>query len=92
MIMEDMNEELSENVKQYYSILRRYRHGEFGEDYLTLYEILVKANDETLLERLTKEEVDYLIEHSSGFVRLMFSDLKEKRFGDNMTLSLNKEF
>ena len=60
---------------------------------MTLYEILVKANDMTLLERLTKEEIDYLIEHNSGFVRLMFSDLKKKRFPeDNMTLSLNKDF
>lgn len=89
--MEKMNEELSENLKKYYSILGKYRNGDFGEAHISLYEILVLANDIDLLNRLTKEELDYLITHNTGFIKLMFSELKKKRFpSDNMVLSLNK--
>ena len=89
--MEKTNMELSENVKQYYSILKRYRNGEFGEDYLTLYEILVLANDIDLLDRLNIEELDYLINHNTGFVKLMFIELRKNRFKEkSMILSLDK--
>ena len=119
--MEKMNEELSENLKKYYSILGKYRNGDFGEAHISLYEILVLANDIDLskyskiyfldkpVDRTKKihditdialflpggigtiEELDYLITHNTGFIKLMFSELKKKRFpSDNMVLSLNK--
>lgn len=79
------------NILKYNNIMQRYRNEEFGEDFLTLYEILEKAGSPDLLDTFNKEELDYLINHSTGFTKMMFSEIKKKRFNDNMTLSLNKK-
>ena len=89
--MEKTDTELTDNLKQYYNILKSYRNGAFGEEHLSLYEILVLAEEKDLLNKLTKEEIEYLINHNTGFVKLMFIELKKKRFSENSrALSLNR--
>ncbi len=83
MVEREMNkmniEEKDENLKKYYSIIERYHNGDFGDDYLTLKEILRAANEEDLLDKMSIEEIDYLINHSSGMMKWMFSNLKQKK-------------
>ena len=64
------------NLEKYHDILRRYRAGEFGEEYLSLHDILSRAGEPFLLQEMTADELTALYAESSSpalkafFVRL----------------------
>lgn len=53
---------MSDNVKKYMDILRRYRSGEFGDQNLCIREILSKAGEPDLLQKMDYGELTELID------------------------------
>lgn len=66
-------------VDEYNEIMSRYRSGEFGMENLPLQEILDKAGNPRLLEKMTVSELQHLRDVSSGLTKQMFSMLCRKR-------------
>ena len=75
-------EKLNLVVRKYNEIMQRYRNGEFGDDYLTLREILKAANEENFLDNLSISETQYFINQASGFLKLMFLELMKKKLNN----------
>lgn len=75
----DNEENLNDNIKKYNNIMQQYRNGKFGEENLTLKEILVAAGEPNLLNEMTISEIQYLCDHSSGMLKSMFSSLQKKK-------------
>ena len=91
MNLEENKKELSANILKYNDIMARYRNGEFGNDYLTLREILNIAGEPDLLNNMTRDELEYLTLQSSGTLKLFFFKLqKEKEAKEGISLSLTK--
>lgn len=63
-------------LQKYNDIMERYRNGEFGDEHLSIYEILQRAGEPELLKNLNSSEIQQLIETSSGMTKYMFSNLK----------------
>lgn len=76
-------EALTVNIEKYNSIMQKYRNGEFGNGNLTLKEILCAANEPNLLDKMSIIEVQYLIDHNTGFTKMMLLELKNKKFSDD---------
>lgn len=64
------------------NIMERYREGEFGNDYLSMHDILEKAGYPNLMNDMTVEEIQKLIDKSSGFTKLMFSNIRSKKMSN----------
>ena len=79
MNLEKNKEELSVNILKYNEIMKRYRNGEFGDNHLTLREILNASGETDLLNNMTAEELEYLALQSSGMLRLFFTKLQKER-------------
>ncbi len=89
-IQDSSHQNLSENILKYQNIMQRYRNGEFGKN-LHLDEILKAANESDLLNKLNMTEIQYLIDHHTGFSKMMFLELqknKVKEEGAIKTLTL----
>ena len=73
---------MTELIKQYYHIMDLYRKGEFGSEHITLYEILTKAGEPDLLDRMSLDELKYLCDNSKGMTKLLFNELilKKQKF------------
>lgn len=56
-----------------------YKRGEFGEDHLTLNDILVRAQAQDLIEKMTVTEIGYLMDNSSGMLKQMFGYIKNQK-------------
>lgn len=65
---------MSKALTKYEEIMNRYHAGEFGEDNLTLREILEKAGEPNLLKELTKEDKEYLSNKSYGMMKMLFKN------------------
>ena len=63
----------------YNEIITKYRNGAFGENHLTLHEILSKAGEPDLLEKMTLSEIQQLLNTSSGMTKQMFSYVKGRK-------------
>lgn len=59
--------------------MEMYRHGQFGKHHLTLNDILVKAQAQDLIEKMTATEIEYLVNHSSGMLKQMFGYIKKQK-------------
>jgi hypothetical protein len=59
--------------------MEMYRRGDFGEEHLTLNDILIKAKAPDLVEKMTITEIEHLINRSSGMVRQMFGYIKNQK-------------
>lgn len=77
--MDMLNENTNNAVQKYKEIMQRYRSGEFGNDHLTLAQILEAAGEPDFFDSLTVEDVDELLNQSSGMLRAFFARLKEKK-------------
>lgn len=66
-------------LEKYYDIMSKYRNGEFGEQHLTLNDILLKANEGSLINDMTLSEIEYLIRNSSGMTKQMFTLIKAQK-------------
>lgn len=62
----------------YNEIIGKYRKGEYGEQNLTLYDILDRANSHDLIDKLDLSEIQSLLDAASGITKKMFFMLKQK--------------
>ena len=69
----------SSNLEKYQDILNRYRNGEFGNDHLTMYEILERAGESELFAKMDLSEIEVLINESSGLTKKMFLAIKKTK-------------
>lgn len=65
-------------LNEYNQIMAKYRNGEYGDENLSMYDILDKANNPNLINRLNLSEVQGLLDSASGITKKMFSALKQK--------------
>ena len=70
---------MSENLIKYEKILEDYRNGIYGNEHLSIQTILKMANADNLLDKLTKEYLEYLLNKSTGVIRTLYADLLNKR-------------
>ena len=70
---------MSEYLQKYNDIMKKYRYGEFGDKHLTMYEILYRAEEPNLFDKMSLDDLQYLIENTSGIYKQMFSYLKSKK-------------
>ncbi len=59
--------------------MKKYQNGEFGDEHLTLHDILSVANAPDLLDKMTTEDFQVLIDKSTGMTKLMFQTILEAR-------------
>lgn len=59
--------------------MKRYYDGEFGSENLTMHEILEKAGEEDLFEKMSTSEIQTLINNSHGFTKKMFIDILNQK-------------
>lgn len=69
---------MSELLKKYYHIMDLYKKGEFGTEHLSLAEILEKAGEPDLIDKMNQSEIQHLIDNSTGLKKHMFIELKSK--------------
>lgn len=72
------NNQTSNNLVKFKNIINNYQNGDYGEKPLSLKEILIKANEEDLLSKLNEADCRYLLNHTSGMIRILFLDLVRK--------------
>ncbi len=66
-------------LKKYNDIMLKYRNGGFGESHCSLYEILSKAGDAKLIDKMCPSELQKLCSDSFGISQHMFGLLLEKK-------------
>ena len=74
----------SKNIEKYNYVMSSYRSGEYGEDNLTIAQILEMSNEKNLIERMTLPELQYLSSNSSGITKLFFTEEIKKRLDENI--------
>ncbi len=79
-------------LNKYNEIIRKYREGKYGEQNLSLYDILDRAGSGDLIDRLDLSEIQELFYSSSGITKKVFLIL-QKRIENEITLmaALEKE-
>ena len=70
---------MTEYLQKYNEIMETYHRGEFGDTHLTMHEILHKAEEPDLFDKMSLDDLQYLIENTSGIHKQMFSYLKSKK-------------
>ena len=71
---------MSENLVKYEKILEDYKSGIYGNEHLSIQTILRMANADNLLDKLTKEDLEYLIDNSSDVkMKQLYGTLLDKR-------------
>lgn len=70
---------MTEYLQKYNEIMDTYYRGEFGEMHLTMRDILYRAEEPDLFDKMSLDDLQYLIENTSGIYKQMFSYLKSKK-------------
>ena len=70
---------MSEYLQKYNDIIEKYRRGEFGDTHLTMRDILYRAKEPDLFDKMSLGDLRYLIENTCGIHKQMFSHLKSKK-------------
>ena len=70
---------MTEYLQKYNDIMKKYRRGEFGDTHLTMRDILYRAEEPDLFDKMSLDDLQYLIENTSGIHKQMFSYLKSKK-------------
>lgn len=70
---------MTEYLQKYDEIMETYHRGEFGDTHLTMHEILHKAEEPDLFDKMSLDDLQYLIENTSGIHKQMFNYLKSKK-------------
>lgn len=79
-------------LTKYNDILSRYRNGEFGNENLSLYDILEKANAPELIDNMDLSEIQSLLNSASGITKKIFYMLWQETKGKVATMErLEKE-
>lgn len=70
----------SENILKYKSIMSQYRSGKYGNEPLSMHEILERAGEADLFEKMSEEELQQLADSSTCiFAKQMFHLLKTRK-------------
>ena len=70
---------MSCELEKYKVLMEKYHRGDFGKENLTMSEILNKAGEPDLLDRMSISDLQYLINNSSGVAREMFCRIKAEK-------------
>ena len=70
---------MTEYLQKYNEIMETYHRGEFGDTYLAMHEILHKAEEPDLFDKMSLDDLQYLIENTSGIYKQMFNYFKSKK-------------
>lgn len=70
---------MTELVDKYYSIIDNYRKGLYGTTHMTIAEIIKKAGEPNLFNNMSLNEIEYLMNHSTGFVKQFFVELYSRK-------------
>jgi hypothetical protein len=71
---------MSEYLVKYEKILEDYHNGIYGNEHLSVQTILRMADADNLLEKLTKEDLEYLLKKSSDVkMKQLYNNLLEKK-------------
>jgi hypothetical protein len=71
---------MSENLVKYEKILEDYRNGIYGNEHLSVQTILRMADADNLLDKLSIEDLEYLIDKTNDIkLRQLYLNLREKR-------------
>ena len=70
---------MSEYLQKYNDIMKKYHCGEFGDTHLTMRDILYRAEELDLFDKMSLDDLQYLIKNTSGIHKQMFSYLKSKK-------------
>ena len=74
---------MSEQTEKYDEIINNYRSGKLGDTNLSMQSILENVGEEELFDRMSIEDIDYLINNSTGIIKTMFSLIKNKKMIEN---------
>ena len=74
---------MSEQTEKYDEIINNYRSGKLGDINLSMQSILENVGEEELFDRMSIEDIDYLINNSTGIIKIMFSLIKNKKMVEN---------
>ena len=70
---------MTEYLQKYNDIMKKYHCGEFGDTHLTMRDILYRAEEPDLFDKMSLGDLRYLIENTCGIHKQMFSHLKSKK-------------
>lgn len=70
---------MSEYLQKYNDIMKMYYRGEFGDTHLTMCDILYRAEEPDLFDKMSLDDLQYLIKNTSGIHKQMFNYLKSKK-------------
>lgn len=71
---------MAEHLDEYYRIMLRYKLGEFGEECLSMRDILERAGKPNLLDEMDISELRVLADSSHGITKRLFNSIiKQKR-------------
>ena len=70
---------MTEYLQKYNDIMKKYHRGEFGDTHLTIREIIYRAEEPDLFDKMSLDDLQYLIKNTSGIHKQMFSYLKSKK-------------
>ena len=71
---------MSEYLVKYEKILEDYRNGIYGNEHLSVQIILRMYDADNLLEKLTKEDLEYLLDKTSDIkLKQLYGKLLEKK-------------
>lgn len=71
---------MSEYLVKYEKILEDYRNGIYGNEHLSVQTILRMADADNLLDKLSIEDLEYLIDKTNDIkLRQLYLNLREKR-------------
>lgn len=70
-------------LEEFYNIMAQYRNKEFGPNKLSMFEILERSNNLDIFDKMSIDEMQHLIDHSTGITRNMFSLILEQKLKEN---------
>ena len=70
---------MSEYLQKYNDIMKKYHYGKFSETQKTMRDILYRAEEPNLFDKMSLDDLQYLIENTSGIHKQMFNYLKSKK-------------
>lgn len=75
-------------LNKYNDIIARYRKGEFGNESLSLYDILKKADHQDLFDKMSLSEIQDLIDSSFGITKMLFAHIKQEETNKIQALNM----
>lgn len=68
----------TDNIRKYHNIIDRYCDGEFGDEEMSMRDILEAAGEADLLDKMSKKELENLRDISFGHSKMIFIEYLKK--------------